>query len=74
MRTVRKHLRHERGLPGTAYKVIGYWTDKVEEWTERWDAVDAETKQWLMRLWDDEGRAVEEIEDEYFATLETLGL
>jgi len=74
MRTVRKHLRHERGLPGSAYKVIGYWTDKVEEWTERWDAVDAETKQWLVRLWDDENRAVEEIEDEYFATLETLGL
>lgn len=74
MRTVRTYLRHERGLPASAYKVIGYWTDKAEQWTERWDNLDAGTKEWLAKLWADDGRAVEEIEDEYFATLESLGL
>lgn len=74
MRSVRTYLRHERGLPADAYKVIGYWTDKAEQWTERWDNLDTGTKEWLSTLWADEGRAVEEIEDEYFATLESLGL
>lgn len=74
MRGVRSYLRHECHLPATAYKVIGYWTDKAEQWTERWDNLDPATKEWLATLWADEGRAVEEIEDEYFATLESLGL
>jgi NADPH-dependent ferric siderophore reductase len=37
-RAVRKHLRHERGLPGSSYSVVGYWRTRSEEWLERYAA------------------------------------
>jgi NADPH-dependent ferric siderophore reductase len=34
-RAVRKYLRHELGLPSSAYKVIGYWRVDGKEWNRR---------------------------------------
>lgn len=74
LRAVRKHLRHERGLPGTAYTVIGYWTAQAELWRERYDALPDPVRTRLSSLWDDAERDPEEIEDEYVDQLERLGL
>ncbi|MBP2370949.1 siderophore-interacting protein [Pseudonocardia parietis] len=35
-RTARKHLRHERGLPATAYGVLGYWRRDADTFRRRW--------------------------------------
>lgn len=74
LRAVRTYLRHERGLGPSAYKVIGYWTDKSEQWDEKWQNLDPSVKAWIDTLWADEARDAEEIEDEFFAKLESLGL
>jgi len=73
-RSIRKHLRHERRLPAGSYKVIGYWTDKREEWEERWENLDDETRSWFSELWNDEARDPEEAEDLADARFEALGL
>jgi len=73
LRTVRRHLRHTLGLPAERYKVIGYWTERAEEWRERYEALDEATKGELMALWDDD-RDRDEIEDDYVQRLEALGL
>lgn len=73
LRSVRKYLRHERGLPATAYKVIGYWTDLAEAWTKKLDGLDEKTRAWLWAVWDTDAPE-EEQEDEYVARLESLGL
>jgi len=73
-RGVRRHLRHELGLPSTAYKVVGYWTENAEQWSERYQALPDEVHTRLREMWDDESRDVEELEDEYEATLEAHGL
>lgn len=73
-RAVRRHVRHELGLPASAYKVVGYWTDAVEEWTERYEALPADVYARLEVLWDDPTRDEEDIEDEYDDTLERFGL
>lgn len=73
LREVRRHLRQERGLASSAYCVIGYWTDKAEEWRARYEALDPAVRDELQRMWDDD-RPSEEIEDDYIARLESLGL
>jgi len=73
-RGVRKILRKELGLPASAYKVIGYWTENAEAWREKYDALDESVHARLMAMWDDESRSEEEITDEYEAELEKLGL
>ncbi|MGF6822109.1 NADPH-dependent ferric siderophore reductase [Microbacterium sp. ZKA21] len=73
-RGVRRHLRHELKLPSTAYKVIGYWTANAEEWREKYNSLDETTLGRLTAMWDDQTRSEEEIEDEYEAELEKLGL
>jgi NADPH-dependent ferric siderophore reductase len=73
LRGVRRYLRRELGLPSSAYKTVGYWTDGAEKWRDRYDALDDETKTALMAIWEsgaDEG----EIEIEYDERLATLGL
>ena len=37
---MRRYLRRELGLPSTAYKTDGYWTDGAERWQDRYDALD----------------------------------
>lgn len=73
-RAVRRHLRHELGLPATAYKVVGYWTEDVEQWEARYEALPADVRAHLESLWDDTTRDEEDIEDEYDRTLERFGL
>lgn len=73
LRAVRRYLRHELGLPATAYKVVGYWTDNAEEWRERFESLGAATRASLLALWESDQDA-EEIEDEYVRRLESLGL
>ncbi|MFV0287492.1 MAG: siderophore-interacting protein, partial [Demequina sp.] len=73
-RGVRKYLRHELGLPATAYKVVGYWTENAEAWRERYDSLPEDVHARLAAMWDDSGRDEEEIQDEYHAELEKLGL
>lgn len=73
-RSVRKYLRRELGLPGTAYKVVGYWTEDAEAWREKYEALPEQTRSALAAMWDDATRDEEEIEDEYQDALERLGL
>ncbi|TDT31315.1 siderophore-interacting protein [Naumannella halotolerans] len=73
-RAVRKLLRHEKALPNGAYKVMGYWTENAEQWRDRYESLPAATKQHLLDMWSDESRDADEIEDDYIAELERLGL
>lgn len=50
-REARKHLRKELKLPVTHFKVVGYWTDKAEEWNERYEALGEDFKKWLEERW-----------------------
>lgn len=36
-RAIRKHLRHDRGLPNSAMTVIGYWRAEKEAWLQRYE-------------------------------------
>lgn len=74
LRDIRKYLRHDLGLPADAYKVIGYWTYKAEEWRARYDALDETIKARLDAVWDDTDRDEEDIRDEVDRTLENAGL
>jgi NADPH-dependent ferric siderophore reductase len=73
LRGVRHYLRRELGMPASAYKAVGYWTDRAEEWNARYAAVDAATRSSLEALWDSD-LAEDEIEYEYDRRLAALGL
>jgi len=73
-RAIRRYLRHELGLAADAYKVVGYWTENLEQWRERYEALPADIRTRLRDMWDDQDRDVEDVTDEYEATLESLGL
>jgi NADPH-dependent ferric siderophore reductase len=73
-RAVRKHLRHERGLPGTAYKVVGYWTHAAEEWAATWDGLGPEVRERLDTLWSDPTRDPEAVADDVDALYAEVGL
>ncbi|GAB3262162.1 siderophore-interacting protein [Kineosporia babensis] len=72
-RHARKYLRHERALPAEAYKSIGYWTDKSEEWSARYDALGDEFKVKVRKLYDSD-RDTEDIVDEVARLYEAAGL
>ncbi|SHN48234.1 siderophore-interacting protein [Cryptosporangium aurantiacum] len=73
MRGVRKYLRKELGLPSTAFKTVGYWTDGAERWREGYAALDAETKESLEALWSVDADLTD-IEIQYDERLARLGL
>ncbi|HEY0215623.1 MAG TPA: siderophore-interacting protein [Cellulomonas sp.] len=73
-RAVRKHLRHERGLPGTAYKVVGYWTERAEQWTSTWEGLGPEVRSRLDDLWADPSRDPEAVADDVDALYDSVGL
>lgn len=73
LRGVRRYVRHELRLPASAYKTIGYWIERAEEWNRRFAELDDTTKQRLESLWDSD-RDREVIEDEYDTELARLGL
>ena len=73
VRMVRRHLRHERGIPRERYSLTGYWLDRFEEWAARYAAIAEE----MAAIWSRgqaEGRDEEEIMDEYEAALDRAGL
>lgn len=73
LRAVRRHLRKELKLPAERYKVVGYWTERAEEWRERFQSLDQGVKDELRDMWSEE-RDAEDITDDYEARLESLGL
>lgn len=73
-RAVRKHLRHGLGLPGTAYKTVGYWTDRQEEWVETWEGLGPDVRARLDALWADETRDLEAVADDVDALFASVGL
>lgn len=73
-RGIRRLLRHELKLAAAAYKIVGYWTENAEQWREKYDNLPETDRTRLAAMWDDDERDGEEIEDEYEAELEKLGL
>ena len=73
LRGIRSHLRRTLGLPASAYKAIGYWTDNAEQWRANYDALDEATRKSLEVMWES-GRDEDEIEAEYDERLAALGL
>lgn len=73
LRGVRKYLRKELGLPASAYKIVGYWTEDADKWRERYDALPEAVRTELESMWDSD-RDEEEIEDDYEKRLSELGL
>ncbi|HEY0240052.1 MAG TPA: siderophore-interacting protein [Friedmanniella sp.] len=72
-RAVRKHLRHERGLPHTRCTLLGYW--RLD--SERWDARYAEVAPSLEAVYTDAVAAGATSEDAlvlYDEALERIGL
>ena len=72
-RQARKLLRHERGLAPDAFKSVGYWTDKAEQWRERYEALGADFAAHVDSLWSSD-RDIEEILDEVAEIYEGAGL
>lgn len=72
-REARKYLRRERKLPVTSFKVVGYWTDKAEDWNERYEALGEDFKKWLEELWSAD-KDPEIIQDEVADAFDAHGL
>lgn len=57
-RLARKHLRHERGLPGEQYSTLGYWRVDDERWLHKYEQVKDEVERRIQeadsRIPDDE--------------------
>jgi NADPH-dependent ferric siderophore reductase len=73
LRGVRRYLRRELGLPSTAYKTVGYWTDGAERWRAEYDPLDAEIKASLEAIWEIDAD-LGDIEIQYDERLARLGL
>lgn len=72
-RDVRKRLRHELGMPPSAYGVIGYWRLDAERWIRRYEQ-SMETYEQIWRDAESMGRDDEEVRDIYEARLAEVGL
>lgn len=72
-REVRSVLRKERGAARDAYLSMGYWTDRVEEWRERYEALGPEVHQRIEELHSSDGDE-EIITDEVERILQAAGL
>lgn len=72
-REVRGLLRHELGLPGSAYKTVGYWTFESEAWTRRYENLAEDIKQSIDELYEAEGDPEANI-DEVFRIYASVGL
>lgn len=72
-RAVRRMLRHELGLPPSAYGVIGYWRIDAERWIRRYEQ-SADTYEQIWADAESSGRDDEEILDIYEARLAEAGL
>lgn len=73
VRATRRYLRHELGIAGERYSLIGYWRINAEAWMERYETIAPE----MDAIWEQgeaAGRDIEDIEDAYDAALEQAGL
>ncbi|WP_454300860.1 siderophore-interacting protein [Salana multivorans] len=73
VREVRRLLRHELHRRPTSYKVLGYWTDRAEEWRERYLALPEETRRLIDELYDSD-LDTEEVTDRVDALYDEAGL
>jgi NADPH-dependent ferric siderophore reductase len=72
-RQARSHLRHELSLPASAYKCVGYWTDRAEQWRERYEELGEDFHERIRTLYASDGDS-EEIVDEVQRMFEAVGL
>lgn len=72
-REVRRWLRHELGWRPERYDVMGYWRDRKEEWTRRYEQVRAEIEAVADRAMA-EGDDLDTVRDAIDAALERAGL
>lgn len=73
VRAIRKHVRQQLKLAPERYELVGYWTQESEVWEERWKNLPGEVRAAIDASWSS-GRDIEELRDEYYATLEKYGL
>ncbi|MFJ9624135.1 siderophore-interacting protein [Streptomyces sp. NPDC101181] len=77
LRTVRRYLRRELGLPADRFKVVGYWIPGSDTWSERYEALPDSVRAELEALWEDpvDGQgAQEDLTIRYEARLSEFGL
>lgn len=72
-RGVRKWLRHDLLRPASQYHVMGYWRDRKEEWTARYETVRTEIEAAADRAMA-EGNGLESVRDVIDAAMERAGL
>jgi NADPH-dependent ferric siderophore reductase len=73
VRAIRKYVRQELKLPTERYELVSYWTHEGEAWEARWKALPQAVKDAIDASWSS-GRDIEDLRDEYYATLEKYGL
>lgn len=73
LRGVRTYLRRELRLSPTRYKAVGYWIEGGEDWNDRYQALDENTRSSLEALWATD-LPEDEIEARYDERLTALGL
>jgi Siderophore-interacting protein len=73
VRAIRKYVRQDLRWPPERYELVGYWTQDGEAWEARWKAMPEAVKAAIDASWSS-GRDMEELRDEYYATLENYGL
>ncbi|ODT79182.1 MAG: NADPH-dependent ferric siderophore reductase [Pelagibacterium sp. SCN 64-44] len=73
VRSIRKYIRQELKLPPERYELVGYWTHEGEAWEARWKALPEAVREAIDASWSS-GRDLEDLRDEYYATLEKYGL
>ena len=73
IRAIRKHVRQELKLPPERYELVAYWIQESEAWEQRWKNLPEAVRANIDASWSS-GRDMEELRDEYYATLEKYGL
>jgi NADPH-dependent ferric siderophore reductase len=73
VRTIRKYVRQDLKLPTDRYELVSYWTNDSEAWEAGWKALPQDVKDAIDASWSS-GRDIEDLRDEYYATLEKYGL
>lgn len=74
LRTVRRYLRKELGLPVERFKVVGYWVPDADAWTQRYEALPAAVKAELEALWENTSDDPEDLAIRYETRLSDFGL
>ncbi len=74
LRSVRRYLRRDLGLPADRFKVVGYWIPNSDTWTERYEALPDAVRSELEALWDNPAGDSEDLTIRYEARLSDLGL